>query len=177
MRHSSWRRFAAGVAGALLVAGCAPQVFYTPVVRSPRPLTARPVEEVETFLVTPPSRPHTDVGVLQVTGAGFGTKELIRVLRARAARVGCDALLITSIDLRVSDATSPSIQGSCVVYNDVSAAAPAAAPVPPPNPEGTTAAPQTGWRIGIVTGTATVEVHTALMMSRLSSGASIQVRA
>jgi len=129
MHHLSWRRLAAGVGAALLVAGCAPKVFYTPVVRSPRRLTARPIEEVETFLITPPSRPHTNVGLLQVSaGDEYTTKEMLRDLRARAARIGCDAVLITSIDQRVTRHTSASIQGSCIVYNDVSAT-PAPAPM------------------------------------------------
>jgi hypothetical protein len=136
---------AALLASSLLAAGC-DNIRYTRLNTPPRPLARRPVAAVEVFAVTPPRRPHTDVGLIQVIGAkpppskhmdiGIDvvtpvteeqeTHEMIAALRRRAAEIGCDAIVVTSID-RPADwqywldsgmSHLPSVQASCVVYND-----------------------------------------------------------
>ena len=121
--------------GVLLASGCAAKVVYTPLIPPPRPMSRRPGGAVEVLVVTPPARPHTDVGLLQAFPKA-GTwdapiPEMITNLRERAGAIGCDAVLITSIDRRSSRYHSQSIQASCIVYDD-GAPAVDAAPMPRP---------------------------------------------
>jgi hypothetical protein len=133
--------------GSLLAAGCAAEnVGYTPLNPPPRRMSARPAAAVEVFTITPPRRAHTDIGLLRVVGVkpppsthtdiGFDVpepvsprdegQEMIAALRERAARIGCDAILVTHIDrplvwepwVEYAGARLPSAQASCVVYND-----------------------------------------------------------
>jgi len=117
------------LAGLLLTAGCADRFLYTPVKPPPRPMSPRPGAAVEVLVVTPPARPHTDVGLIQAfAGANRwdeSVQEMIGNLRERAGSLGCDAILITSIERWVSPHHSQTIQASCVVYDE-------AAPTSPP---------------------------------------------
>jgi hypothetical protein len=116
---------AVALAGSL--SGCAHHaVHYTPLFAPPHPLAPRPVEKVELYLATPPARPHVDVGMLQVEMYAFPNdktapaivQQMFALLKQKAAQVGCDAVLVTSIDRHASRHHSPSVQASCVVYND-----------------------------------------------------------
>ncbi len=138
------------LAGSAFAAGCATDnVGYVPLNPPPRRMSARPVAAVAVFTVTPPRRPHTDIGLLRVVGGnpppsthtdvGFDepqpvsaydeAQEMIAALRQRAARIGCDAILVTHIDrplvwepwIDYAGARLPSAQASCVVYNDSAA--------------------------------------------------------
>jgi hypothetical protein len=134
----------------LLLAGCPAQVYYTGLLAAPRPLAPRRPEDVELFVVTPPARPHTDIGLYQVT-AGIDASDataMIQRLRTEAAARGCDAILVTSIDHQASEDIAPNVQASCIIYNQPAvqaAATPAlAAPAPPapaPHPPAAPAAP------------------------------------
>ncbi len=147
---------AALVFGGLLLAGCPAQVYYTGLLAPPRPLAPRRPEDVELLVVTPPARPHTNVGLYQIIAGSDADDSgaMIQRLRTEAAARGCDAILITSIDNQSSKYTASNIQASCVVYNQpavpASPAAPApAAPAPPsaapPAPAGSAApAPAAG---------------------------------
>jgi hypothetical protein len=106
--------------GVLLASGCGERFVYTPLKRPSRPMMRHPAEAVELLVVTPPSRPHTDIGLIQAfPGIGGETiPELIRGLRARAGVIGCDAILITSVDRQTTRYHSESVQASCVVYDD-----------------------------------------------------------
>jgi hypothetical protein len=117
------------VALACSLAGCAPAVYYTPLVAPPHPLAPRPVEKVDVYLVTPPARPHVDVGIVQVVLWGEVDGQnvvdtLLGLIKEKAAEVGCDAVLVTSIDRQGRPAPhsaapdGPSIQGSCVAYKE-----------------------------------------------------------
>jgi hypothetical protein len=134
------------LAGSLFAAGCAENVAYTPLNAPPRRMAARPVTAVAVFTVTPPRRAHTDIGLLRVVGGtpppsthaaiGFDTpapvsahdeaQGMIAALRERAAEIGCDAIVVTSIDrpliwepwVEYGGARLPSAQASCVVYPD-----------------------------------------------------------
>jgi hypothetical protein len=65
---------------------------------------------VEVFTSGPPPQPHVDVALLHAE-AGFGQEnaDVIASLRAEAARMGCDAIVIAIPRLPNADAT-------CVAY-------------------------------------------------------------
>jgi len=120
------------VFGALLLGGCPAQVYYTGLLVPPHPLSPRRPEDVQILAVTPPTRPHTDVGLYQITSGidADDSAAMIRRLRTEAAARGCDAILITSIDNQASKYAAPNVQASCVVYNQPAVPAPTA-PAPP----------------------------------------------
>ena len=121
----------AALVGVLLLAGCADSVSYTHLADPPRPLQPKPAQEVEVLNISPPSRPHRNIGVLQAVSGrllSFDPPRLIGKLRDQAARLGCDALLITSVDRRETRYDGPSIEGSCLVYDEVQG--PSARPTP-----------------------------------------------
>ena len=108
----------------LLVPACADTIFYAPLSPPPRPLSPRPAEKVEVFAITPPTRPHTNLRLLQIVqGAAndHGIPEMIASLRQRAAEIGCDAILGTSIDNQAGRDHHPSIQAGCIVYKEAAA--------------------------------------------------------
>jgi hypothetical protein len=113
---------AASLTGPL--SGCwGPAIYYTPVAQPPQPLAPRPVATVDVYLVTPPARPHVDVGMLQVvmpspTRNAKAVDTLFRLIKEKAAGVGCDAVLVTSIDRYGGKHRGPSMEGSCVAYKD-----------------------------------------------------------
>jgi hypothetical protein len=136
--------------GALLAGGCGSTLYYTPLVASPRPLLSKPVSEVQVIAVTAPTRPVTTLGIFQVV-QGFANESAateIAQIRADAARRGCDAILVTSIDNRVPrDDPMPqlSVQTACIVFNDANASAvPSAATVPKPASKVPTVGPSQG---------------------------------
>jgi hypothetical protein len=118
----------------LLLAGCPAQVYYTGLLAPPRPLAPRRPEEVELFVVTPPARPHSDIGLYQITGGidANDSTAMIKRLRTEAAARGCEAILITSIDNQASKYTAPNVQASCIVYNQPAALAPPVPTTPTP---------------------------------------------
>jgi hypothetical protein len=112
-------RLAAVLAGTLLLAGCTTAaVFYTHLAEPPHPLTPHRVEDVEVLVVTPPTAPHVDVGLFQVTSGQDAptAKDRVARLRAEAAAIGCDAVLITGVENQATRDSRPSVQGSCIVY-------------------------------------------------------------
>jgi hypothetical protein len=113
------------VALAAPLSGCLPpEVYYTPVVKPPHPLAPRPVATVDVYLVTPPARPHVDVGIVQVVVSGDFDQgaqvvdTLLQLVKEKAAAVGCDAVLVTSIDRHGAKGRGPSMEASCVAYKD-----------------------------------------------------------
>jgi hypothetical protein len=120
------------LAAVALFTGCEGHLFYTPLVASPHPLPPRPPATVETFVVTPPARPHTNIGFLQGTGrlADRGVDDAITRVRDEAARLGCDGIIILSIDRRAGRHGHPSVEASCFIYTAPSAAPPGATPPP-----------------------------------------------
>jgi hypothetical protein len=111
-----------GLLGLLLASGCADRFLYTPLLPPPRPMVRRPAAAVELLVVTPPARPHTNVGLMQeVAGSNRwdeSATEMIGNLRERAGALGCDAVLIMAIDRRIGQHHAQSVQASCIVYND-----------------------------------------------------------
>lgn len=112
--------FSMTVAGLLgLLAGCENSVSYAPIIHPSHRLSPRSVASVEVFAVTPPSRPHKDIGILQVAeglGQNGSTDGMIASARETAARIGCDAILVTSIDTLGGGHRPANIQASCIVY-------------------------------------------------------------
>jgi hypothetical protein len=126
---------------AIGLGGCAPTtVYYLPLVTPPRPMVERPREQVDVYVTTPPSRPHLDVGLLQVIEyrqfSDATSQQMMLHLKGAAAAQGCDAVLITAVDMRSNRYAARSIHGSCEVYTDVPADHPVALPAPPPQPAG-----------------------------------------
>ena len=134
------------VLGGLLLAGCPAQVYYTGLLAPPHPLAPRRPEDVELLVVTPPARPHTDIGLYQIVAGSDADDSgaMIRRLRAEAAARGCDAILLTSIDNQASKYAASNIQASCVVYNQPAPPASPAAPASPAPPDSAAPAPAAG---------------------------------
>jgi hypothetical protein len=132
--HSKLNRWQGVVLlGALLEGGCGSTLYYTPLVASPRPLFSKPVSEVQVIAVTAPTRTLMTLGMFQVIQnfADETAATEIAQIRADAARRGCDAILITSIDNRNPQRLS--VQAGCIVFTDADASAvPKAATAPKP---------------------------------------------
>jgi len=118
------------VAACLLGAGCADTTYYTPLVMPSRAIVPKPAAEVKVLTAMPPEQTFQIVGTLQVIEGSedFDINRMVGELREHAASVGCDAVVITSVDRRSNRYTQSSVQGSCVVYLQPAAPASAAAP-------------------------------------------------
>jgi len=79
----------------LCPAGCGVGISYTQTNAPPHPMVAHAPETVEIHGIAPNDRPFVDTGVLDETGYwGGGTENADRLLRQKAAEIGCDALVI-----------------------------------------------------------------------------------
>lgn len=79
----------------LLCAACGVDISYTQTNAPPRAMVPRAPEAVEVFRIPPNDRPFVETGILDETGYwGGGTENADRLLRRKAAEVGCDALVI-----------------------------------------------------------------------------------
>ena len=169
--------------GACALGGCAStKVSYVQLATPPRPMVPRPYEQVDTYVTTPPTRPHVDVGLLQVLEFRVGDdpvspQEMVMHLKGGAATQGCDAVLITSVDMRSTRYRAPSMEGSCEMYTDAAATAPSqpTAPPPPPSPP---PSPPVG--TAALIGTHGVEIRTAPSLAapvimRLNPGLLVRV--
>jgi hypothetical protein len=130
----------------LAFAGCATEsAYFTPINTPPHHLTPRSPLLVDVYTYTRVARPTVEVGVIEIRPPG-DPGQVINRLRAEAAHIGCDGLLILPGELRIKYGSSiqePSNRGVCVVYTDDSdddderpRAAPAKA-APPPKPPAT----------------------------------------
>lgn len=133
--HRRWQlTVVAALAGA--AAGCQDSVAYTHIGAPSPALVARPVESVEVFLGTPPSRPHRNLGVLQVSRGAFSPDrsmdDTVQVARRTAAAMGCEAILITSVDMLGGRHRPSNVQANCIVYTAPPASPSTPAPCPPP---------------------------------------------
>jgi hypothetical protein len=122
VHRPSWMRLPPlALAAALLMPACAGVVDYFPLIPPTRPLSPHPPEKVEVFVVTPPARPHTNLGLFEVRPGqnDRSTYDMVAALRRSAAAIGCDAVLITSLNSHLGTGGDPSIHGACIVYNDI----------------------------------------------------------
>jgi len=94
---------------AVLACGCGTAITYTPLPGSHGRFRSRPTRSVDVYSSGPPNRPHRDVGLLEAEQESDfsmdGTKSMLRKLRAKAARVGCDAICLNNFGSK----TTPSL--------------------------------------------------------------------
>jgi hypothetical protein len=108
--------------------GVRPKVAYTAVEGVTHTPAPRPPGEIELLILGAPARAHVVVGRLTVRHADGDRPDRatqMQALRARAARLGCDAVLIEPpYDERVRvrfrfehlTMTRPVLHGACIVY-------------------------------------------------------------
>jgi hypothetical protein len=91
----------------------------------PRPLAPRPVETVEVFTATVPQRPFVEVAYFEAQQESQisldDSGDVFMKLRAQAAQVGCDGLIINGANDRVVGDrkhvdTLHGYAGTCIVY-------------------------------------------------------------
>jgi hypothetical protein len=108
----------------LVLGGCTVSVYSTPVNPSPSAMTARPPASVEMFTSGEPQRSHVDVAVLQAepdsSFSDTSSANLLAKLRASAATMGCDGIVITQLDTH-HPGSSTTVQtqtaaGTCVMW-------------------------------------------------------------
>lgn len=117
---------------ASLLGGCGPTFEAIQINRPPHKLHARQPRSVRMF-ASPPARPHVDVAILQVAQLdlidGDDRVGILREMRARAAEIGCDGVVLGQHGRRSGvDTTTPlylvgggstnSWEGTCIVYDD-----------------------------------------------------------
>ena len=140
-RHQLSRRccqFTLVAALGCAAAGCEDSISYAHIGAPSPELVARPVESVEVFLGTPPTRPHRNLGVLQVARGTFSPDrsmdDTVQLARATAARMGCEAILVTSIDMIAGRNRPRNVQANCIVYTAPPGAGATSGPCPPQTP-------------------------------------------
>jgi hypothetical protein len=123
----------------VFLVGCGTKVVYMPLNASPRAMKARALSEVEVFTSSTPSRPFTEVGMIESQQesmySGDSPQQVFFRMRAEAAQRGCEALIVSSNDGVHGDGwkhggavrTLKGYRGTCIVYND-GPRAPAEAP-------------------------------------------------
>jgi hypothetical protein len=88
-------------------------------------MVPRPPETVEVYSSSPPTRPHVDVALFEVTQTedltDRGTAFMIERLRERAGEMGCDAVLVGGMSEHegshsLFDSDSRTLQATCIVY-------------------------------------------------------------
>jgi hypothetical protein len=117
----------AALAGALLVA-CGPSISVTPLNPSPRPFTPRNPMAVEIYTTGLPQRPYVEVAALSAKGGK--AEEHVPAMREEAGKMGCDALVFTTMprdatatgyNWKTGGVTSTSANSgstaTCVVWN------------------------------------------------------------
>lgn len=140
MIHDHMRRLLPSLLLALVA--CAPKIAVTPLNPAPRPLAPRAVGEVEVFTTRLPPRPYAEVSLITARQGQAG--DHLDALRAKAAELGCDGLVMTVMPTESSVQVQPppgqegsaparghavgSSSGTCVVWT--APGAPGAAPPP-----------------------------------------------
>jgi hypothetical protein len=122
-----------------LACGCTPWVNTIPLNRVQRQMEPRSMSSVDVYSSGPPARPHLDVAFLEANwpdDSPFNTERMVNMLRGKAAEMGCDGVVIGSMNTRSADYQIPfdfgdrTLHGTCIVYQDPPAAH-AAAEAPP----------------------------------------------
>lgn len=127
----------AGMLGMLALGaiGCGTTVQYAATNAPIRAMRARPPETVRVFSSGVPNVPYTEVGILQARQSSTWSvdqmPEIIEEMRARAAEIGCDGILITSRADKTTLYADPhhihmgtreGYQGACIQFIDPSVA-------------------------------------------------------
>ncbi len=133
MIHGRMRRLLFALLLALV--SCAPEIAVTPLNPAPRPLAPRAAGEVEVFTTRLPPRPYAEVSLITARDGKAG--DHLDALRAKAAELGCDALVMTVMPSESSVQVQPppgqagqpparghavgSSSGTCVVWTTAAA--------------------------------------------------------
>jgi hypothetical protein len=130
----------------LLLLGCGTSVSETYLNGPPGTMSPRGRHSVLVYASGPPSRPHTDVAILEVSQT-HGLNEqgldiMIDRLRTRAAQIGCDGVVVGGIRERdgmpagsayfLLDPGATTLHGTCIVFTGRTATAKPARPAPTP---------------------------------------------
>lgn len=107
---------------------CGTAIRQTPVNSPPIPMAPRAAAAVEVFTSGAPARPHVDVALLEAQPesafSGSVNAEVIEQLRQRAGELGCDGLVLMTIQdsarFRIPHAE---LTATCIVYTPVATAA------------------------------------------------------
>lgn len=117
---------ALSVAVVLVSVACATpdHVSFTRVNSPPRPLNRRATESVEVYLASTPTRPHTSIGLFEVSQGTDGvtphsTAHMLASLRAHAALRDCDAIVVLGVNaISHEHHAHKRIQASCMIFTD-----------------------------------------------------------
>lgn len=99
-------------------------VSFTRVNSAPRPLNRRAPETVEVYVVSTPARPHTSIGLFEVSQGTDGvtphsTAHMLASLRTHAALRDCDAIVLLGINaISHHHHDHKRIQASCMIFTD-----------------------------------------------------------
>ncbi len=130
----SFRRFALPSAVTLLVAGCGHSETHVALLRAPQAPSDQPIE-LYLAAQAAPARPFYEIALLQVVGYGnqANPEDVTQALTAKAAALGCDAVVRVFIDVGYSRAHAA---GVCAKFSAPGPAGPAAVlpTAPPSNP-------------------------------------------
>ena len=126
----SYGKFAAVLSIAVALVACGHTESYVALLREAAPSD----RTIEVYVDSTPTRPFTDAAILQAIGYGgrANPEELVKVLLAEGAHVGCDAIVRVQFDY---GASSVHATGNCVRYTGPAPSprvAPSAAPAPSP---------------------------------------------
>jgi hypothetical protein len=121
--------------------GCGTSVKFARINTSPKPLTARPADEVDVFTIRP-SRPYLELGIIESQQDEYSfdsMEDIIAKMRKYAGEQGCEGLIILSGNDSVSVVESSvtgggtatvttlkGYRGTCIVYTKAAASAPRA---------------------------------------------------
>lgn len=124
---------------AVALAGCGPEVSFTPLNPSPRPFAPRDPMSVEVYTTALPQRPYVEVAALSAKGGH--ANEHVGAMRDEAGKLGCDAIVFTTMSTDAtatgynwkssSTTTTRANSGSsatCVMWTEAPPAPPSATP-------------------------------------------------
>jgi hypothetical protein len=98
---------------ALFLSACGTTVSYIPTNRPPHAMTPRPVETVDVYSASAPSRPFTEVGMIDAQQSSRWSThdrgEVFAKLRQRAASLGCDGVIILGPNDEVVGSTTTTV--------------------------------------------------------------------
>lgn len=119
------------LACAALLTGCGLTTSYTPTNAPPRAMTPRPLESVQIFTASKPTRKFVEVGIVTSRPTGSmslsQTGDVLTGLRMKGAEVGCDAVLVTgtrsdsygsAVGGNVTVNEKQEFQAACLVYTE-----------------------------------------------------------
>ena len=92
------RSMLAVATGISLIAGCGTTTRFAKINPAPRPMVPRPLSSVQVFAASMPTRPYVEVGIVQGRRSSeyssHGMPQIINEMKRKAARLGCDALVV-----------------------------------------------------------------------------------